>query len=755
MDHHPFERSRVRRPLLTRLSLLLCGTALAVFGATGVASASPLTQAAPVSAASTGVAPNGNSGTTISPLQYNCSANSATCGQVGETYGWYNGTTTRFLYSNNYFCGTPAGGYKAQSTSGCEAGHASAQPPPSNTTNGDVLYIPVPLYKGAPNTQCNGKATCIDHSGNIDLSPLASTLDPILGTTPAQLANTMIPGHDHVITTRNNGNPEWWPVEVVGVATPAAMNIIQSGKSLAAINAAIATKGAVGPIPTNESLFFQVLPGTVPPAQAAAAAAANYPAYSPPASLFAHGTFNNLKSECGAGGANCSGVGITHDWLNGTDVQALYTQNYFCDTSVASGAASKCEAGAKANKLPPGATASQIDPLYIPVPVGFTPTYAQCAASYPCIDHPTSIDLTRLASVLNPVLHTTTAQLANTMLPGHDHIITTRNLLNGNNNSPEWWDVVVVPVTSQAALNQIQNAKSYTALKAMETSNFSSGVGPEIPTNSFLWFQTLPGTSAPTPGPLASSCSSTLPSGSVVGMASLPGGTGYVEVNSAGNVAVKGGAACYGSLSGVSLNQPIVGVAVDRATGGYWLVAKDGGVFAFNAPYMGGEGGTVLNKPIVGMAATRNGNGYDLVASDGGVFTFGSAKFAGSTGAMALNKPVVGMSLDRKTGGYWLVASDGGVFSFNAPFRGSTGGVTLNKPVVAMASTSNGSGYHLIASDGGVFSFNAPYYGSTGNLTLAQPVVGAANNNSGDGYWMVAADGGIFSFNTLFYGSAA
>jgi len=41
-------------------------------------------------------------------------------------------------------------------------------------------------------------------------------------------------------------------------------------------------------------------------------------------------------------------------------------------------------------------------------------------------------------------------------------------------------------------------------------------------------------------------------------------------------------------------------------------------------------GGAPLNQPIVGMAATRDGNGYWLVASDGGIFAFGDAGFHGS-----------------------------------------------------------------------------------------------------------------------------
>ena len=52
-----------------------------------------------------------------------------------------------------------------------------------------------------------------------------------------------------------------------------------------------------------------------------------------------------------------------------------------------------------------------------------------------------------------------------------------------------------------------------------------------------------------------------------------------------------------------------------------------------------------LNQPIVGMAPTPTGNGYWLVASDGGIFAFGDARFFGSTGGDAVEPP------DRRDGG--------------------------------------------------------------------------------------------------------
>ena len=62
----------------------------------------------------------------------------------------------------------------------------------------------------------------------------------------------------------------------------------------------------------------------------------------------------------------------------------------------------------------------------------------------------------------------------------------------------------------------------------------------------------------------------------------------------------------------------------------------------------------------MGIAATPDGGGYWLVARDGGVFDYGDAGFYGSAGSLPLNAPVVGMAVTHDGGGYWLVAGDGG-----------------------------------------------------------------------------------------------
>ncbi len=208
--------------------------------------------------------------------------------------------------------------------------------------------------------------------------------------------------------------------------------------------------------------------------------------------------------------------------------------------------------------------------------------------------------------------------------------------------------------------------------------------------------------------------------------------------------------------------QPVAPRSVQPATtsvSAYWVVASDGGIFAFGGtPFYGSTGNIHLNKPVVAMAATSpsDSHGYREVASDGGIFDYGDARFYGSTGSIHLNQPIVGMAATADGAGYWLVAADGGVFSFgDARFFGSTGSIHLNKPIVGMATTADGAGYWLVASDGGVFAFgDARFFGSTGNLTLQKPVVGMAVTQDHRGYWMVASDGGVFAFgDATFYGS--
>jgi hypothetical protein len=129
-----------------------------------------------------------------------------------------------------------------------------------------------------------------------------------------------------------------------------------------------------------------------------------------------------------------------------------------------------------------------------------------------------------------------------------------------------------------------------------------------------------------------------IPSSCVGNPAAFGWGAGIFYKTSNGTVAVDG------APDGDNLAGPIAApLPLNSAAGGYWLAGDDGGIFSFNAPFLGSTGDLKLNKPIVGMAADPDKKGYWFVASDGGIFAY-EARFAGSTGAMTLNKPIVGMA---------------------------------------------------------------------------------------------------------------
>ncbi|WP_298212655.1 putative Ig domain-containing protein [Ferrimicrobium sp.] len=175
--------------------------------------------------------------------------------------------------------------------------------------------------------------------------------------------------------------------------------------------------------------------------------------------------------------------------------------------------------------------------------------------------------------------------------------------------------------------------------------------------------------------------------GGVIAAASNPTGQGYWTVTSSGQVVAHNGASFYGDtytdgLTGLTgakpLNAPITGIIPDPTGGGYWLIAKDGGVFDFgNAQFYGSTytygitgltGAKPLDAPIVGGAAAPNGDGYWLIAKDGGVFNFGGAHFGGSTydlgytglgGSHPLPGAITDLMPNPTGSGYYLATANG------------------------------------------------------------------------------------------------
>jgi hypothetical protein len=126
-----------------------------------------------------------------------------------------------------------------------------------------------------------------------------------------------------------------------------------------------------------------------------------------------------------------------------------------------------------------------------------------------------------------------------------------------------------------------------------------------------------------------------------------------------------GDAPFRGSMAGHRLKQPIVGMAATPDGQGYWLVASDGGVFAFHAPFLGSTGGQRLRQPVVGMTASLDGRGYELVAGDGGLFTFGRMPFYGSAANACTGVPAVGVASSIGALGYWIAFANAQTFAFS------------------------------------------------------------------------------------------
>jgi hypothetical protein len=245
---------------------------------------------------------------------------------------------------------------------------------------------------------------------------------------------------------------------------------------------------------------------------------------------------------------------------------------------------------------------------------------------------------------------------------------------------------------------------------------------------------------------------------------------GYWLVGSDGGIFSFGSAAFHGSMGGTALQRPVVAITPTSTGNGYWLVASDGGIFSFgDSSYYGSLPGVglhpagsglphSLNAPIVGMVPTYTGHGYFMVASDGGVFAFGDAKFEGSCpGIGGCAGTAVAVMPDHTGGGYWLVTNTGGIYAFgDAAYYG--GPTATSVPVVDGVATRSGNGYWLLFANGVVDNFgSADSFGAPlGFVNAFNPATTIFPTADNQGYWVASARGDVFSYgDSPFLGSMA
>ena len=239
---------------------------------------------------------------------------------------------------------------------------------------------------------------------------------------------------------------------------------------------------------------------------------------------------------------------------------------------------------------------------------------------------------------------------------------------------------------------------------------------------------------------------------------------GYWLVGGDGGIFTFGTAQFYGSTGATSLQRPVVGITPTTDRAGYWLVASDGGMFAFgDAGFFGSIPGLGiapagsaaprhLDAPIVGMVPSADGGGYFVVAADGGVFAFGDARFAGSCpGIGGCSGAAVAVMPDATGDGYWVVTASGHLYGFgDATDFGAPGpqGVAVTSAVRAP----DGRGYWILFANGAVAGYGdaADFGGPLGVLGGHDPATAIFATADGGGYWVTSANGAVYS-----YGDAA
>jgi hypothetical protein len=249
-----------------------------------------------------------------------------------------------------------------------------------------------------------------------------------------------------------------------------------------------------------------------------------------------------------------------------------------------------------------------------------------------------------------------------------------------------------------------------------------------------------------------------------------PAARGYWLVGSDGGIFAFGAAGFYGSMGSTPLQRPVVGITPSASRTGYWLVASDGGIFSFGTssfygsiPQVGlhpaGSGlPNSLNAPIVGMVPSITGHGYFMVASDGGVFAFGDAHFAGSCpGIGGCAGRAVAVMPDSTGKGYWLVTNVGAVYAFgDATFYGAPSAQSVG--VVDAVATPDWRGYWLLYANGAVVPFgDAVGMGAPlGYVNGFNPATSIFPTADGKGYWVASGRGDVFAYgNAPYLGSEA
>ena len=235
---------------------------------------------------------------------------------------------------------------------------------------------------------------------------------------------------------------------------------------------------------------------------------------------------------------------------------------------------------------------------------------------------------------------------------------------------------------------------------------------------------------------------------------------GYWLVGSDGGIFNFGTADFYGSPGSLALQRPVVGIVPTADRGGYWLDASDGGIFNYgDAGFYGSIPGLglhpagsgqphSLSAPIVGMVPSADGGGYFMVASDGGVFAFGDARFAESCpGIGGCSGAAIAVMPDASGDGYWLVTQTGNVYTFgDAPNYGGPDHRPWRLPRLLVLPTGEATGSSSPMEPLPTLAMLAASAMPAGAIRRLDPATAIFTTSDGEGYWTASANGTVDQF---------
>lgn len=223
---------------------------------------------------------------------------------------------------------------------------------------------------------------------------------------------------------------------------------------------------------------------------------------------------------------------------------------------------------------------------------------------------------------------------------------------------------------------------------------------------------------------------------------------GYWAVQNDGGVISSGGATFHGSMGGQGYTD-FVGGSTWYDGNGYVLVRSNGNLYCFGTALppgaiIPGAGNPPMSAACVGVYCSPTGQGYWVVGRDGSVFAYGPGYY----GRITVSNCAC-LIPSANGAGYWMLTDAGGVTGF-----GSVGGVAsfgAGSAIIHQGeSAPDSSGFVTANAIGGTFpTGNMQFQGSFQSESIPSGgyfIMGCIASGTGGGYGLVDAGGHMYAF---------